>query len=125
MKIAKKKVQMQSPLVNPIIDLERPLVKVLKKEEYIAIKCQYTPGDNDSGSCEINLPYFGGGTPEEWLVRKNKLLKALDGQNISTGPLRYMFSERLVTGDAKLPLTSLPWILVYVLSIISIKYYLK
>ena len=37
-KIAKKKVRMQSPLVNPIIDLERPLEKVLKKGEYIAIK---------------------------------------------------------------------------------------
>ena len=31
MKIAKKKARMQSPLVNPIIDLERPLEKVLKK----------------------------------------------------------------------------------------------
>ena len=37
MKIAKKKVRITSPLVNPIIDLERPLEKVLKKGEYIAI----------------------------------------------------------------------------------------
>ena len=39
MKIAKKKVRMQSPLVNPIIDLKRLLEKTLKKGEYIAIKC--------------------------------------------------------------------------------------
>ena len=31
---------MQSPLVNPIIELERPLEKVLQKENYIAIKTQ-------------------------------------------------------------------------------------
>ena len=80
---------MQTPLVNPIINLERPLEKVLKKGEYIAIKCHNTPGDNISGSYEINLPYYGGGIPEEWLVWKDKLLKALDGQSISTGPLRY------------------------------------
>ena len=53
MKIAKKKVRMQTCLVNPIIDLENPLEKVLKKGEYIAIKCHYTPGDNDSGSCDM------------------------------------------------------------------------
>ena len=47
---------MQSPFVNPIINLERPLEKVLKKREYIAIKCHSTPSDNDYGSYEINLP---------------------------------------------------------------------
>ena len=65
--------------MNPIIDLERPLEKVLKNGEYIAIKCHTTPGDNDSGSYEINetnLPYYGGGSPEEYPVWKDKLLKA-------------------------------------------------
>ena len=110
MKIAKKKVKITSPLVNPIIDLERPLEKVLKKGEYIAIKCHNTPGVTDSGSYEINLPYYGGGSPEEWLVWKDKLLKALDGQSISTRPLRYTFAARLLTGDAKAILNRFPWI---------------
>ena len=79
MKIAKKKVRMQTPLVNLIIDLESPLENVLKKGKYIAIKCHNTLGDNDSGSYDINLPYYGGGTPEEWVVWKDKLHKALDG----------------------------------------------
>ena len=65
MKIAKEKVRIQPPLMNPIIDLERLLEKVIKKGEYIAIKYHNTPGDNDSGSYEINLPYYGGGSPEE------------------------------------------------------------
>ena len=63
MNIAKKKVKMQTLLVNPIFDLERPLEKVLKKCKYIAIHCHNTPGDNGSGSYEIILPYYGGGTP--------------------------------------------------------------
>ena len=65
MKIARTKVRMQSPLVNAIIDLERPPEKVLITGEYIAIKCHNTPGNNDY---EINLPYYGGGSPEEWPV---------------------------------------------------------
>ena len=78
-----------------------PLEKVLKKGDYIAIKCHNTPGDNDSGSYGINLPYYGGGSPEESLVKKGKLLKALDGQSIRTGSQRYTFNERLLIGDAK------------------------
>ena len=65
---------MQSPLVNPIINLERSNEKVLKIGGYIAIKCHDTPGDEDSESYEINLPNYGGGTPEEWLVWLDKLL---------------------------------------------------
>ena len=101
MKIAMKKVKMTTPLFNPIIDLKRPLEKVLKKGEYIAIKCHNTSGDNDSGSYEINLPYYVGGSPEEWHVWKDKLLKALDGQSVSTGPLRFAFTERLLIRDAR------------------------
>ena len=101
MKIAKKKTRMQTPLVNLIINLERPLEMVLNQGEYIEIKCHNTSGDNDSGSYEINLPYYVGGSPEEWLVWKDKLLKAFNGQGISTGSLRYMFTECLLKGDAK------------------------
>ena len=101
MRIAEKKARLQTPLVIPIIDLESPLEKVLKKEDYTAIKCHNTPGDNHSGSYEINLPYYGGGSPEGWLVWKDKLFKALDGQSISMGSLQYTFTEHLLTGDTK------------------------
>ena len=79
MKFAEKKVKFPIPFVNPIISLERSLEKMLKKGKYIAIKCHNTLGDNDSGSYEINIPYYVGGSPGEWLVWKDKLLKALDG----------------------------------------------
>ena len=84
MKIAKKKVRVQTPLVNPIIDLKRPLEKMLKEGESIAIKCHNNPGDNDSGSYEINLSFYGGGSPVEWHVWKDKLLKVENGQDIRT-----------------------------------------
>ena len=74
---------------------------MLKKGEYIAIKCDTTSGENDSGSYEINLPYYGGGSLDELLVWENKLLKVLDVQSFSMGPQRYTFTERLLTVDAK------------------------
>ena len=86
--------------MNLIIDLERPLEKILKKGKFLATKCYNTSGNNDSGSYGIN-PYYGRGTPEEWLVWKDKLHKALEGQCISKGPQRYMLTERVLTGDAK------------------------
>ena len=91
-------VMMQTLLVNLIIDLERPLEKVFKRGEYLAIKCHNSLGDNDSGSYEMNLPYYVRGSPEEWLDWKDKLLKALDGQSVSMGPLWYMFSKLIDDG---------------------------
>ena len=61
--------------------------------KYIAIKYHNTPDENDFGSYEINLFYYGGVTPEEWLLWRDNFLKALDGQSISTGPLRYTFTK--------------------------------
>ena len=73
MKISKK---------NKIIYLERLLNMILNKGEYIAIKCHNTPGDNDFEPYKNNLPYYRGGSPEEWLLWKDKLLRALDGLDI-------------------------------------------
>ena len=60
MKIDKKKVRIQLPLVNPIIELIWPLEKVLKIDECTVIKCHNNPNDNDSGSYDIDLPHYGG-----------------------------------------------------------------
>ena len=56
MRIAKKNARIPTSLVNPIIDLERPLEKVTKKGCYIAIKCHNTPSVTYSESYEINFP---------------------------------------------------------------------
>ena len=59
---------MSTLLVIMIIDLERPLEKVMKKGDYIVIKCHNTPAVTDSGSYDINFPYHGRGTHKEWLI---------------------------------------------------------
>ena len=89
--------------MNPIISLERPHEKFLNESKYITIKCHNTPGDSNARSCEFNLPYYRGGSSEEKLVWKDRLLKVLDGQSISTAAQRYMFIKRiyLVIGDIK------------------------
>ena len=101
MYITKKKAELRTPLVNPIIDLERPLANMLEKGEYKAIKYHNTPCDINAGSYEINIPYYGGGSSKEWLLLKDKLPKDHGGQSIDTGPQRCTFTERLLTGDAK------------------------
>ena len=73
--------------MNPIITLERLLEKILKKGKHIAIKFNNTPGENNFGSYEVNLHYYGGGIPEEWLIWKDNVLKPLDGLSICTGNL--------------------------------------
>ena len=65
------------------------------------IKCHNTSGDTNSVSYKINLPYYGGGLPKEWLFWKDKRIKAKKDQNIDKGSQRYTFTERLLLGDAK------------------------
>ena len=95
------KVKFSTLLGNPMIYRERLLEKIIWKGEYITIKCHNTPSVNNSGSYEINLPYYGGGSPEEWFIRKDKLLKALNDRSISTWPQRYTFTECIPSGDTK------------------------
>ena len=70
MNIAKKKMKIQSLLVNPIIDLESPLEKVLKQGEYIAIKCYDTPNDKDTESYRSTSPTIEDNHLRNGLSRK-------------------------------------------------------
>ena len=98
---AKKKVRIQTPLFIPIIDLEIPFEKIVKKCECIVIRCHKTSGVAYSVSFDIRLPYYGGGSSEDLLVWKDKSLKALEGQGISIGPQRFIFTPCLKRGDTK------------------------
>ena len=64
-------------------------------------KCHKTSGDNDSETYEINLPYYGGWSPDDFLIQKDKRLKVLDDQSISIETQRYTFTECLSSGDTK------------------------
>ena len=87
-------------VIKPAIKLERPEVKVLKKGEYISPNCLTVPGDPDSPSYTIQLPYYCDGSPEEYLIWRDLLQKALLGQNITDGPTMFNYTENVMTGDA-------------------------
>ena len=55
----------------------------------------------DSVSSVINIPFYRGGTREECLAWKDKMLKALDGHIIGTESQRYTFPKMLLIGDTK------------------------
>ena len=60
-----------------IINLERLLEEFVKHRENIGIKYHNTPDDNDNRTHDINLPYSGRRSPEEWLVCKKNLPRTL------------------------------------------------
>jgi len=95
--IAKKK---KGWVIKPAIKLARPEVKVLKKGEYISPNCLTEPGNPDSPSYTIQLPYYCDGSPEEYLIWRDLLKKALTGQNITDGPTMFNYTENVMTGDA-------------------------
>ena len=49
----------------PPIPLERPAVKELEKDQYLALKLKSVPGRATSGEYTLNVPYFQSGTAEE------------------------------------------------------------
>ena len=99
MKIAKKKVK-GTTLIKPAITLARPEIERLKTGQYLTLKCQNTPGDANSTKYDLSIPYFGTGTPEEWLMFQDNLLKGIAGQNITEAEGKYKLIESLLIGDA-------------------------
>ena len=84
----------------PPIPLERPEKVDLQKGDYLSLKLQSTPGDADSQTYELSIPYYGSGTPEQWLKFTRDLNRVLIGQSITTGPPKYAMARRLLEGDA-------------------------
>ena len=56
-----------TPVVIPAISLDRPEPKQLSTGQFLTLKCQNTPGDADATTYNLQIPYFGSGTAEEWL----------------------------------------------------------
>ena len=88
-----------TPVVIPAISLDRPEPKQLSISNFWTLKCQNTPGDADSTTYNLQIPYFGSGTAEEWLQFVDNLNKGIKGQNIRRGDKRYELAEKLLIGD--------------------------
>jgi hypothetical protein len=86
--------------IVPPITLERAERRSLVKGEYLEYKLRNTPGDLTSPVYSLSVPFFSTGTCEEWLKFRENLLKVLSGQNVTTGPGKYVVTRRLLQGDA-------------------------
>ena len=91
-KISHEKANISTALVDLIINLGRPVENELEKDNYIAIKWNNIPDKIDSGNHEIHLPTF-----EQWLLWREKFLKALKGHSINAGPQMHTFTKRAIT----------------------------
>ena len=96
----KKKVSTElNNLITPAISLDRPEPKQLSTGQYLTLKCQNQPGQADSTTYNLSIPYFGQGSAEEWLMFLDNLNKGIVGQNITDGPGRYALAEKLLIGE--------------------------
>jgi len=86
--------------IVPIAPLQRPAKKDLTKGNYATLKCKTCLGVADSASYELPIPYFKGGTPEEFLKWKRNVEKTISGQGATGGPSKYTLARRLLNGDA-------------------------
>lgn len=87
-------------LAPPPIPLARPTPSELKKGSYVAVTLRSVPTDDNSQTYELNIGIFRSGSPEQFLEFRRDLLKAIAGQNITTGPSKFAMARRLLAGDA-------------------------
>ena len=86
--------------VPPPISMERPKAKTLSKGEYIRMNLTATTGAEKDTSYTVDVPYFKNGTPEEWFLFLQMLDRIYKGQNLTTGPQRFVIVRELLQGEA-------------------------
>ena len=87
-------------LVTPAIGLAR-LDKYSKAGKFDEkIKYRTNPSDDSSTTYEIRMAYFKEGSPEDWLLYKNRLARCLDRQGATGGPVKFALARRMLMGRA-------------------------
>ena len=97
---AERKQKSDKRYVPPVISLDRPTEKELKKDDYMSYKLRVHPNDDNSPTYDLTVPFFRGGTPEELLMFIDRLSKVIQGQNLTNAPPRYALARRCLLGDA-------------------------
>ena len=80
--------------------MERPEPKELEKDDYMIFKLKTDPSSKNSTEYSLNVPYFRDGSPEEWLKFVLNLKRLFEGQNITTGPLKFSMARKLLIGES-------------------------
>eukprot|EP00957_Ditylum_brightwellii_P109008 8315583-Ditylum_brightwellii.AAC.1 len=78
----------------------RSALRQLKHGQFHAYKLRTTPADVTSPIYKLSVPFFDGGTPEEWIKFRCGLSAVLKGQNVTQGPPSYAVAKTLLKGDA-------------------------
>ena len=84
----------------PTIPLERPEKKELREGECTTCKLRSNPTEATSATCDLSIPHFSTGSPEEWFKFVDNLKKIITGQNIADAADRHALCRRLLDGDA-------------------------
>ena len=90
----------QKARIVPPIPLERVENPPLEKGEYLTYKLRNNPTDDSSPLYELSVPFFGTGTPEQWLKFMENLSRVCAGQNVTNGPGKFAVARRLLKSDA-------------------------
>ena len=99
-KLASNKPGLPCTMAPPPIPLNHPKQAELKKGQYVTVKLQTVPNNNNSQTYNLNFPIFRLGMPKLFLEFQWDLTKSIIRQNITTGPGKYAMAQRLLAGDA-------------------------
>eukprot|EP00957_Ditylum_brightwellii_P156205 11889628-Ditylum_brightwellii.AAC.1 len=82
-----------------VILFPRPAPRQLERGQFHTYKLRTTPADATSPIYKLSVPFFGEGTPEEWIKFRRGLSTVLKGQNVTQGPPSYAVAKTLLKGD--------------------------
>eukprot|EP00957_Ditylum_brightwellii_P083611 6355656-Ditylum_brightwellii.AAC.1 len=66
------------------------------KQAFHAYKLCTTPADATSPIYKLSVPFFDGGTPEEWIKFQRGLSAVLKGKNVTQVPISYAVAKTLL-----------------------------
>ena len=75
----------------PPIPLDRQVKKLLVRSQYITLKLRSNLTEDTSQTYDLILPYYNSTSPEEWLIFRTDLNKAIIGQNITQGMVTFLY----------------------------------
>ena len=93
--------QYKHQALAPPIPMERPTPKTYSKTDSLTFKLKSTPGQNESSTYEITVPYFSSGTSEDLIEFFWKVDEVYKGQNIATARDKFSLIHRLLSGDVR------------------------
>lgn len=100
MKLANPRSFNKSTAIKCPIELVRPPNPKYTKDQIQIFKCRVDPKEESSVQCNIVVPYFDAGTPEQWIYFQQCLKRVLTSQGDTKGPQQYKKTRMLLKGEA-------------------------